>query len=480
MFISGIHEKYNLRRLIGIFLITIFLLTSGASANPEEEWNKTFGGTGNDGAQYVQQTSDGGYILAGYTFVSGANEDALLIKTDENGNEQWGKTFGGADNDRVYSVQQTSDEGFIFVGLSNFDGLVIKTDENGNEQWNKTFGGKGHDEFRSVQQTSDGGYILAGQTYTTESNNEEHKDSWLIKIDENGNQQWEKTLGRLISVLTVYPQREISEYVGHDEAYFVQQTSDNGYILAGRTQSTKGENYQLYVDALLIKTDINGNQQWDQIFGIDGEARSVQQTLDGGYILAGTEKISRVFDDAWIIKTDENGNEQWKKTFEVSKKNIAYSVKQTSDGGYVIAGYTYNGIFDAWIIKTDEDGNEQWRKTFEGSKQDTVYSVQPTSDNGYILAGYTSSYGAGLNDAWLIKMSGELIETTEAPIITPTETTETNETPTEVAEVTEVAEINETPKTSPTTSATEESPGFEVVLGIITILSISVLMRKKR
>lgn len=488
MLIGRINKMYDHRRVIEIFLILILIFTSGASATPEEEWNKTFGGTGNDVATYAQQTSDGGYILAGHTFVSGARDDALLIKTDENGNEQWNKTFGGARDDRAYSVQQTSDEGFILAGVSNFDGLVIKTDENGNEQWNQTFGTDGFDEFRSVQQTSDGGYILTGQTYDTDGL---HDDTWLIKIDTNGNQQWEKTLGRLINGLefTFQPDTNTYEpdiYVGNasDEAYFVQQTSDNGYILTGRTQATRGERYSLYTDALLIKTDANGNQQWDKVFGIDGEARSVRQTSDGGYILSGhTIPLAKESPhDAWVIKTDTNGNEQWKKTFEVSKQTVAYSVQQTSDDGYVLAGYTsvYNQRFDAWIIKADEDGNEQWRKTFEGSKQDMVYSVQQTSDNGYVLAGYTSSYGAGLNDAWLIKMSGEPIEATEAPIITSTETSEINETPAEIVEMAEVAEINETTETSPTVPATEESAGFEGVLGIITLLSISVLIQKKR
>lgn len=483
MLIGRINKMYNHRRVIEIFLILILIFTSGASATPEEEWNKTFGGTGNDVATYAQQTLDGGYILAGYTFVSGARDDALLIKTDENGNEQWNKTFGGAGDDRAYSVQQTSDGGFILAGVSNFDGLVIKTDENGNEQWNQTFGTDGFDEFRSVQQTSDGGYILAGQTYATKPNGEEHKDPWLIKIDANGNQQWEKSLGRLFTGLIVQPRGTYVENAS-DGAYFVQQTSDGGYILAGRTQATRGERYSLYTDALLIKTDANGNQQWDKVFGIDGEARSVRQTSDGGYILSGhTIPLAKESPhDAWVIKTDTNGNEQWKKTFEVSKQTVAYSVQQTSDDGYVLAGYTsvYNQRFDAWIIKADEDGNEQWRKTFEGSKQDMVYSVQQTSDNGYVLAGYTSSYGAGLNDAWLIKMSGEPIEATEAPIITSTETSEINETPAEIVEMAEVAEINETTETSPTVPATEESAGFEGVLGIITLLSISVLIQKKR
>lgn len=478
MIIDSICEMYNHRRVIEIFLMVILLFASGASANPEEEWNKTFGGTGNDVVAYAQQTSDGGYILAGHTPISGAKNDAWLVKADENGNEQWNKTFGGAQEDKAYSVQQTSDGGFILAGVSNFDGLVIKTDENGNEQWNKTFVKKASDELRSVQQTSDGGYILAGQTY------DHDKDPWLIKIDASGNQQWENTFGRTLTALVVQPRGTIVVNA-RAEGYFVQQTSDDGYILTGKTQATKGNDYSLYVGALLIKTDANGNQQWDKLFDISGEARSVQQTSDGGYILAGNtfiEEIGRIGNYASIIKTDKNGNAQWKKNFEISKESIAYSVQQTSDGGYVLTGSTsaINEIYDAWIIKADEDGNEQWRKTFEGSKQDMLYSVQQTSDNGYILAGYTSSHGAGRTDAWLIKMSGELIELSEAPIITPTETSEINETPAEITEIIEVAEIDESPEASPTTPETEESAGFEIVLGIIALLSISVLIQKKR
>ena len=153
-------------------------------------------------------------------------------------------------------------------------------------------------------------------------------------------------------------------------------------------------------DAWLIKTDVNGVEQWSKTFGRTGYEYSVQQTSDGGYILAG---------GAWLIKTDVNGVEQWNKKFADTNqdRDYIYSVQQTSDGGYILAGHNWISGADAILIKTDVDGIEQWNKTFGGLNSDSSYSVQQTSDGGYILAGFTESYGAGGQDAWLIKVSSD-------------------------------------------------------------------------
>ncbi|GAI02439.1 unnamed protein product, partial [marine sediment metagenome] len=257
---------------------------------------------------------------------------------------------------------------------------LIKTDARGNKVWDKTFGAL---YAKSVQQTTDGGYILAGYTWSFGL----LEDAWLIKTDIDGNKIWDQTFSG-------------SRGSDQDYAYSVQQTSDGGYILAGEIES-----YGVAENAWLIKTDIEGNKLWDQTFGgLDGDyAYSVQQTSDGGYILAGgTKSYGAGKEDAWLIKTDAEGNKEWDQTFGGSDYDEIRSVQQTSDGGYILAGYTMSygaGGYGAWLIKTDAEGNKEWDQTFGGSPYDKAYSVQQTSDGGYILAGTTWS-GAGDYDAW--------------------------------------------------------------------------------
>jgi len=260
-------------------------------------------------------------------------------------------------------------------------------------EWSQTFGGSDKDYAYSVQQTTDGDYILAG---CTRSYGADKYDAWLIETDAEGVEQWSQTFGGS----------------DKDYAYSVQQTTDGGYILAGKTKSYGAGNY----DAWLIKTNAEGAEQWSQTFGGSDwdQAYSVQQTTDGGYILAGnTYSYGAGGYDVWLIKTDAEGVEQWSQTFGGSGWDQAYSVQQTTDGGYILAGKTKSygaGKYDAWLIKTDAMGAEQWSQTFGGYGKDYVYSVQQTTDGGYILAGETGSYGVGKYDVWLIKTDAEGIE----------------------------------------------------------------------
>jgi hypothetical protein len=295
---------------------------------------KTYRGTDLEGASSVQQTSDGGYIVAGMTWSFDVVEDIFLIKTDANGNVQWAKTYGGTNDEEAYSIQQTSDGGYIVAGYTYsfgagyYDIFLIKTDASGNIQWAKTYGGTNYEDASSVQQTSDGGYIVAGYTSSFGAGG-----IFLIKTDANGNIQWAKTYG-----------------IGF--ATSVQQTSDGGYIVAGYAGG----------DILLIKTDANGNVQWAKTYGgtHDGWALSVQQTSDGGYILAGYTGSFTAGYDIFLIKTDANGNIQWAKTYGGTGADYAYSVQQTSDGGYIVAGGTSSfgaGGDNFFLIKTDANGN---------------------------------------------------------------------------------------------------------------------------
>jgi len=354
-------------------------------------WEQTFGGTNQDFGTSGQQTSDGGYIITGRTYSFGNGVyDVYLIKTDGNGNELWTKTFGGIANDVGFSVQQTSDGGYIITGHTTSFGngaedvYLIKTDGNGNELWTKTFGGILIDEGVLVQQTNDGGYIITGHT-TSFGNG--LSDVYLIKTDVNGDSLWTKTFGSTTN----------------DFGLSVQQTSDGGYIITGTFE---------FYDVYLIKTDSNGNELWTKTFGgVDNDIGfSVQQTSDGGYIISGrTFSFGNGLSDVYIIKTDGNGNELWTKTFGGSGNDEGAKIQQTSDGGYILTGYTEAFQFafqDVYLIKTDGNGDSLWTKKFGGTFNDVGVSVQQTSDGGYIIFGWSGSFGNGAEDVYLIKTDG--------------------------------------------------------------------------
>lgn len=419
---------------LGITALSLLLLTGSAGATPVEEWNKTFGSTGYDSASYVRQATDGGYIISGSTCPHDPSQcGPWLIKTDARGNEEWNRTF--LEVNGASSVQQTKDGGYILSGWS-----LIRIDRNGSEQWVKKFSG-GY--LNSVLETSDGGYIGAG--YIVEQPGYGHPDGWLIKVDGNGDEQWNRSFwgggfGSIKSVL---------------------QTKDGGYALAG----LKGES-----GALLIKVDEDGNEQWNWTFGEWNRtsANSVVQANDGGYLLVGTMDLAAMF-----VKIDENGSMQWCKTrkFKGKVAAVAHSVQLTADRGYIIAveAHSYGGYNkDNWLIKTDENGNEQWNMTFRGEQDDEAFSVQQTGDGDYIVAG-TTSFGAGKSYAWLRKVGEEQTETA-TPTASPTETQIA--TPTQTLR----AVSNETQTVTPL----EKAAGFEVVLAIAILLAVYKIGRKGR
>jgi len=382
-------------KTLSVCITMLFICFSIIFAQPDTLWTKTFGDIKWDLGNDLQQTSDEGYIITGYTdsFVQGGAfvPRVCLIKTDSLGDSLWAKTFVGK---RGNSVQQTSDGGYIIAGVGGggWGGiLLIKTDDSGNKVWSKILGGKYDDVGYSVQQTFDGGYIVTGYTVDGAQDPEwAWSDIWLFKTDESGDALWTKTFG--------------GEY-SEDFGFSVQQTSDGGYIVTGFT----------YTDNIcLIKTDESGDALWTKAFGGSGRSwgYSVQQTSDGGYIVTGfTESYGAGDSDIWLIKTDVSGDTLWTKTFGGKYDDQGYSVKQTFDGGYIVTGFTESygaGDSDIWLIRTDVSGDTLWTKTFGGRYNDKGRSVQQTSDGGYIVTGFTESYGAGKADIWLIRIAPDL------------------------------------------------------------------------
>jgi uncharacterized delta-60 repeat protein len=357
-------------------------------------WDKTYGGSSDDRAFSIQQTTDGGYVVAGHTLSKGAGEaDFWVIKLDPNGDIIWDKTYGGGSVDWAFSIQQTTDGGYVVAGdtsskgAGKFDFWVIKLDPNGDIIWDKRYGGSSHDQAFSIQQTTDGGYVVAGHT---ESKGAGEYDFWVIKLKANGDIIWDKRYGGS----------------SHDQARSIQQTTDGGYVVAGHTLSKGAGDGDFWV----IKLDPNGDIIWDKTYGGSSEdgAFSIQQTTDGGYVAAGfTESKGAGEHDLRVIKLKANGDIIWDKTYGGSSEDLAFSIQQTTDGGYVVAGYPESkgaGGFDFWVIKLDPNGDIIWDKTYGGSSHDQAFSIQQTTDGGYIVAGYTKSKGAGEDDLWVIKL----------------------------------------------------------------------------
>ncbi len=429
--------------------ICIFGTSIAQFTSPTIEWQKTIGGSQYDELRSLKRTSDGGYILGGYSAsnISGDKtensqgfEDYWVIKLDASGTIEWQNTIGGSGSDRLFDLQQTADGGYILGGNSDSgisgdktepnqsskDYWVLKLDATGAIQWQKNIGGFGPEILFSVQQTTDGGYILGGTSKNS------YADYFVVKLNSTGAIQWQKTIS--------------GQY--DDWLISLQQTADGGYILGGYSASNifgdKTENSQGETDYWVVKLNSTGDIQWQNTIG--GNAADnlhfIQQTPDWGYILAGysasgisgdkTEGKRGIL-DYWVVKLDVLGAIQWQKTIGGSGIDVPEQIQQTSDGGYIIGGNSDSGISgdktesghggdDYWIVKLDALGAIQWQKTIGGSGLDRFYSLQQTADKGYILGGFSGSNisgdktvnSHGSNDFWVLKIAPETVPTEEA------------------------------------------------------------------
>jgi uncharacterized delta-60 repeat protein len=366
---------------------------------------KAYGGSGNDVGNSVVQTTDGGYVVTGYTTSNGSagEEDMLLSKYDSSGNLSWSKTWGGSKNDVGNSVVQTTD-GYVVTGNTgsyggtdvNRDILLVKFDLNGNLLWSKTWdGGSNSDDVgNSVVQTTDGSYVVTGSTLGT------YQNIFLVKFDANGTTTWSKIMASGVS----------------QQGNALIQTTD-GYVVTGNTNTG-------FSDLVIAKFDTTGNPLWSKTWdgGNNDVGQSLVQATDGSYVVTGEtvgfggggSTSSRMF----LAKFDAtNGNISWFKTWGSATNNAGYSIIRTTDGGYAVTGST-DGLF---LAKFDANGNNSWTKTVNIDGQ--YMSVIQTSDGGYAASGYFHS--SGNDDVLLFKFdSTGAIAGCSAPVCnTPTITT---------------------------------------------------------
>jgi hypothetical protein len=409
----------------------------------------SLGGSDIDHAFSIQQTKDGGFITAGHTASNdgqvhgnhAAGEfDFWVVKLNKSLKIQWQRPLGGTADETAFSVEQTTDNGYIVAGQASsnngqvtgnhgaLDVWVVKLDSSGNLVWEKSLGGSDNDFATSVRQTKDGGYVVAGGTNSNDGDVTNHhgptstSDYWLAKLDASGNKQWQKTYGG----------------TNGDLAMSVIQTKDGVYALAGNTTSGNGDvtnvHDTVYGDAWIIKTDKKGNLQWQKTYGGSDydQANSIQQTKDGGYVACGWTrsnngdvKGNHGNFDFWVLKLDSTGALKWQQSLGGSNGDLAYSIDQTKDNGYIVVGGTTSndgqvtGLHggsaeDFWVVKLNESGAMQWQQALGSTEYEEARSVDQMKNGDYIVAGWSGfsnpdngdvTGNHGNYDFWIVKLS---------------------------------------------------------------------------
>ncbi len=376
------------------FLLLTLLAVYPLHSFAQNAFERTYGGPLYEQGNDVIQTTDGGYIVTGYAS-SQSFTDMYVVKTDALGDTLWTRMFGGSHSEAGYSVRQTSDGGYISAGYTGsmgsegYNAYLAKISSFGNLLWERAYGGDYDDYARSVLQLSDGGYVFTGYTNSSGAGG---YDVYLVKTDASGYFLWDNTFGG----------------TEDDYGYSVQQTSDGGFIIVGKTKSFPWT--VDYDNVYLVKTDSTGTFEWQRIYGgaYPDVGYCVRELSAGGYIIAGYTYINDTDpSDVYVIKTGESGNVIWEKAYHRELSDRGFSVVETSDGDYAVAGYTGWQIptrGDIWLINIDAEGDTLWTRTYGGGEGEEAYAVGQTTDGGFIITGYTESFGAGNKDVYLVKV----------------------------------------------------------------------------
>ena len=419
-----------MKNLIKKNIVTIILIFSALNlfSQPTIQWQKNYGAENDDYPYSVIQLTNGDYLFAGATKSATHEIDTLhgdlswidvwIVKTDQNGNIIWTQTYGGTADDYATQIIQTSDGGYAFCGASRssdyevtghhgsnsyFDYWVVKIDSLGHLLWEKSFGGDGDDVANSIKQTYDGGYIVAGYSNSTNGdvvgNHGGSKDYWIIRLDGSGNLIWSKSLGGSQT----------------DVANSIIQARDSSYVVTGYTFSNDGDVTGNHGsgDFWTVKLDTGGAVIWKKSYGgaKSDEAFSVIQSSDNGFVVGGFTNSTdgnitsnHGGSDYWLVKLNASGNLIWQKTYGGSDNDQAYSLIQIENGNFVLGGYSRSidgdvtgnhGEYDYWLMETDGTGQLVWQKSFGGNGVDEARCLIRTADFCFMIVGATESTTSG-------------------------------------------------------------------------------------
>lgn len=438
-----INTLFPMRSLVA--LLAIALITT-SNAQPAMQWQRCLGGSQTESASRVQQTSDGGYIVVGYTSsssgqVSGHHgaDDVWVVKTDGLGSLEWQKALGGSGIDRGHAIIQTSDGGYLIAATTasnngdvsgnhgQFDAWVIKLDAGGGVEWDRVLGSSEPDAAVELIELEEGGYLVAGYAGTNDGDvtiSQGADDIWVIRLSGSGELLWQRTYG--------------SSY--NDWAYGLARSSDGHFLVAGKAGLGDGDVSMAHGggDVWVIKIDGAGTLLWERSFGGTSieAAGAIRATSDGGAVVVGytTSEDGDVSThngggwDVWVLKLGAAGELEWERTLGGSSIDSGSDIRPMGDGGYLLVAGTQSmdgdvtnnhGDWDGWLVKLNAAGVLQWQLALGGSGADATASVALTGDGGCVVAGYTNSSdgdvsgGHGGYDLWLAKFGPDQTDVPE-------------------------------------------------------------------